>query len=266
MSERSEYPHGVPCWVDTAQPDPDRAVDFYGRLFGWEFSDPGPMPTEPPGKYYVARLGGKDVAGVSSMPAGMGGSAVWSMYVSVQSADATAQGAAGAGGKLLTAPFDAPPAGRMAVLADPSGAAFCVWEASDRTGSRLINEPNTWTMSVLHTDDVDSAKRFYNTLFGWETERFGPEITLWRRPGYVGGEPQQPVPRDVVAALAGLPPGAPPHWQVDFRVADADATAASAESLGGHLVAPPQDASGFRVTAVADPQGAVFSASALVMR
>ena len=39
MPERDGYIAGVPCWVDTSQPDPDAAADFYGGLFGWEFED-----------------------------------------------------------------------------------------------------------------------------------------------------------------------------------------------------------------------------------
>jgi predicted enzyme related to lactoylglutathione lyase len=46
MHDRDWYPAGVPCWIDTAQPDPDAAAAFYGGLFGWEFEDG--MPAAPP--------------------------------------------------------------------------------------------------------------------------------------------------------------------------------------------------------------------------
>ena len=61
MLDRDGYPPGVPCWIDTAQPDPDAAVAFYGDLFGWEFEDR--MPLDAPGNYFVGRLHGRDVAG-----------------------------------------------------------------------------------------------------------------------------------------------------------------------------------------------------------
>ena len=44
MPERDGYIPGVPCWVDTSQPDPEAVLDFYSGLFGWEFEDV--MPPE----------------------------------------------------------------------------------------------------------------------------------------------------------------------------------------------------------------------------
>ena len=57
-------------------------------------------------------------------------------------------------------------------------------------------------MSALSTPDLDGAKAFYGSVFGWETDTFAAgdfEVTLWRLPGFVGGEPEQPVPADVIA-------------------------------------------------------------------
>src|SRR3954447_25999363 len=99
MSEREHYPHGVPCWVETLQPDPQAALDFYGPLFGWEFAGPGPMPGDPPGEYFVARVRGRDVAGIGSLPAGGGAAgAAWSTSIRVDSADDAAARATDAGG------------------------------------------------------------------------------------------------------------------------------------------------------------------------
>jgi len=87
-------------------------------------------------------------------------------------------------------------------------------------------------MSALRTPDPDAAPAFYGAVFGWQAEPFGP-ATMWRLPGYVGGEPQQPVPRDVVAAMEPAQPDAAPEWAVDFCVADADTTARTAAARGG---------------------------------
>jgi predicted enzyme related to lactoylglutathione lyase len=270
MSQRVRYPAGVPCWVDTLQPGPRAALDFYGALFGWEFDGPGPMPGDPPGEYFVAQIEGRDVAGIGSLP-DLGAPAVpsWNTYIRVDSADDAGEQAKAAGASLLAGPLDALPAGRLAVLVDPVGAAFCLWEARAREGAQLVNEPRTWAMSSLHTTDPERAEEFYGSLFGWQPEPFGPpaaEMTLWRLPGYVGGEPQQPVPRDVVAVLAPSGDAAaavPPHWNVNFWVDDADATAEQAAGLGGQVLMPPFDTPGFRSSVVADPQGAVFSISQL---
>jgi hypothetical protein len=168
-------------------------------------------------------------------------------------------------------PTDAPPAGRLAVIGDPSGAAIALWQARDRGGARRVNEPAAWAMSALLTRDLDAAKRFYRDAFGWNSETLSPgggEVTLFRLPGFVGGEPQQPVPRDVVAVALPIgddvPASVPPHWNVDFWIADTDAAAAKAAQLGGSVVTPPHDVPGFRRCVLADPQGAVFSLSQLV--
>lgn len=263
MSERDQYPPGVPCWIDTAQPDPKAALDFYRGLLGWEFLGPGPMPGDPPGEYYVARLRGKDVAGISSQPPGASSPAACMTYVAVESADEAAECAREAGGTVVVEPFDAPPAGRMGVLLDPAGAAFSVWEAGARRGAQIVNEPSAWSMSILSTSDPDGAKVFYRALFGWEAEAFGPQVTLFRLPGYIGGEAEQPVPRDVVAAMTTG--GDKPNWNVDIWVEDADAIAEKACELGGVVHVPPHEIPGFRNAIIADPQGAVLSISQLLV-
>ena len=267
MSTRDSYPAGVPCFVDTLTSDLDAAKRFYAGVFGWEFAGPGAMPDDPPGEYYVARVDGADVAAIGSLPAATQLTA-WNTYVSVDSADDAAADAQAAGGSVVAGPFDVPPAGRMAVVADPSGAVLCVWEAGQRQGAARVNEPSAWAMSLLSTDDPESAQAFYGQLFGWQAEQFeagpGTQIWLWRLPGYVGGEPQQPVPRDVVAAMSAAP-GSPAHWSVDFWIDDADAAAIAAAELGGSVIAPPFEAGGFRRTVLADPGGAAFSASQLLL-
>ena len=269
MSERERYPAGVPCWVDTAQRDPDAALQFYGDLFEWDFSGRGPMAGDPPGGYYVARLRGRDVAGISSMPpVGAPPAPVWTTYVAVESVDRTADAVRTAGGTVVVPPFDALPAGRMTVLSDPTGAVFCAWEARDRQGAQLVNEPRAWAMSSLVTSDPQACEVFYGAVFGWQPDTFGAKgggLTLWRLPGYVGGEPRQPVPRDVVALMIAARDGASSHWNVDFWIDDADAAAAKAVTMGGKVIVSPHDVPMFRNAVLQDPQGAIFSVSQLIM-
>ena len=267
MSERETFPHGVPCWVDVPAPDPDAARNFYGAVLGWEFDGPGEMPGDPSGEYWVARLRGRDVAGVSSMPAqGLPG---WNTYVRVDSADAAAVAVREAGGEVTVEPFDVPPAGRLAVVADPGGATFCVWEAGVREGAKLVNEPSAWSMSALHTADPETVMPFYRAAFGWEAEAFGPPeagFWIWRLPGFVGGEPEQPVPRDVVATMARADEEAP-SWRPDFWIADVDRAAAAAAEHGGSAIEGPADVPGipFRSAVLEDGAGAVFSLSQLLV-
>jgi predicted enzyme related to lactoylglutathione lyase len=259
MSHRDDYEPGVPSWIDTIQPDPDAAMAFYGALFGWEFAGPGPMG------YSVARLHGRDVAGIGSPPpAGSAPPPAWNTYVSVESADGIAETVRSAGGAVLIEPFDVLPAGRLAVLADPAGAAFGAWEPRQRAGAQLVNEPGAWAMSHLDSPDPDAAAAFYGAVFGWTTEAFGEgagAVTMFRLPGYVGGEPHQPVSREVVATMSATREDGTPGWNVHFWDHDVDATVAKAAELGGSVVAAPFDTPLTRIAVLADPHGAAFAIS-----
>jgi predicted enzyme related to lactoylglutathione lyase len=266
MTRFSRYPAGVPCFVDAFSPDLDAARRFYTGIFGWEFAGPGPMPGDPAGEYHVARVRDADVAGLGSMPSAET-PVVWNTQVAVDDLEAVVGLARAAGGSVVVEPVDAPPAGRLAVIADPAGATVTVWEAESRHGAGIVNEPSAWAMSLLSTPEPEAAAAFYGSVFGWQCEPFadaGPGVSLFRLPGYVGGEAEQPVPRDVVAAMAAIPDqDARAAWSVDFWIADADAAVAAAPSLGGSVIAPPHDAPPFRRAVLAAPDGATFSVSEL---
>jgi len=275
MPELDRYIPGVPCWVDTSQPDPDAAAEFYGGLFGWELEDT--MPADSPGKYFMARLRGGDVAAISSQQEGAQTAAVWSTYVWVESADETAAKVREAGGQVLTEPFDVFDAGRMAVFADPEGAAFSVWQPNRHRGAKVVNEPGSLNFNGLHTRDPEGAKAFYGAVFGWELLDMG----MWalrpygdhlealnpgtrERTAELGGPERF---EEVVAALSVIPddqPDTPARWDVTFGVADADAIAERAAELGGTVLVPPFDAPWIRGTVIRDPQGATFNANQFV--
>jgi uncharacterized protein len=278
MPERDGYIPGVPCWVDTSQPDPEAAVEFYSGLFGWEFEDV--MPSSSEGKYFIARLRGGDVAAVGSIPDAAPPMAMWNTYVWVESADDTASKISDAGGAAVMEPFDVMDAGRMAVFTDPEGAAFCVWQAKEQKGAQVVNEHGSLNFNGLNTRDVEGAKSFYGSVFGWTTLALdGAE--MWTLPGYgdhlerdnpdlrkltrEAGAPEEFV--DVVASINPIPddqPDTPAHWSVTFAVDDADAVAEKASELGGKVVVPPFDAPWVRTTVLSDPQGATFIASKFV--
>jgi predicted enzyme related to lactoylglutathione lyase len=263
MSARTEYPVGVPCWVDRLVANAEPVRQFYAGVLGWEFAGPGPMPDG--GEYHVARIDDADVAGIAEAAVGAAGSPGWTTYVAVESVEETIEAATAAGGTVIAGPFEAAPAGRGAVLADPGGAAIGIWEAGERRGAQRVNEPGAWAMSALQSKDVADAGAFYAAAFGWTMWSIPGDQSgalMCRLPGYVGGEPEQPVPRDVVAALIPAKEG-PPAWGVDFWIADAQAAADEAEALGGSVVAAPHDAPPFTRTVLADPGGAVFSVSQL---
>jgi uncharacterized protein len=280
MSERDRYIPGVPCWVDTSQPDPTAAVEFYSRLFGWEFTDDMMAPGSD-GGYFVARIRGEDVAAVTSVRPGAPPAAMWNTYVWVESAEETASKVVDAGGTVLADAFDADDAGRMAVCADPEGAVFCVWEAKNHRGAGIVNEPGSVNFNGLHTRDLDGARSFYGSVFGWTTLTLPDGTAMWTLPGY-GDHLALDRPslredmaavgapagfEDVVATITPIAdgdPDTPAHWDVTFAVADADAIAATAAELGASVLVAPFDAPWVRMTVIADPQGATFIASKFV--
>jgi uncharacterized protein len=278
MSEQDRYIPGVPCWIDTTQPDPKAAAAFYGDLFGWEFED----VTRPDSgrTYHVARLGGGDVAAVASQPEGAPPGAAWNTYVWVEDADETAAKVRAAGGTVLMEPFDLGDSGRMAVFADPDGAAFSVWQAKAHRGAAVVNEHASLNFNDLNARDLEAAKAFYGAVFGWELLSAGG-FSMWvlagygdfleqRNPGMREGMAAMGAPErfeDVVASvrpIAADQGDVPAHWSVTFAVDDADAIAARANELGGRVVVPPFDAPWVRMTVITDPQGATFTASKFV--
>jgi predicted enzyme related to lactoylglutathione lyase len=259
------YPPGVPCWVETLQPDPRAALAFYGALFGWEGSGPGPMPDG--GEYFVAHLGADDVAGIATLPAGGIAEPAWATYVRVDGLEVAIDRVLAAGGRVIVGALDVKPAGRLAIIEAPAGGTLGLWEPIERTGAQRINQPGAWAMSALRTRDLAAAVGFYATVFGWNVEPFdagGASGVLFRLPGYVGGLAQQPVPRDVVAAAIEDREIVADHWSVDFWIADVDAAVECVARNAGTVVVPAFEAPPFRRAVIADPAGAICTISQLM--
>ncbi len=277
---RDGYPAGVPCWIDSTQPDPQAAAEFYRRLLGWELEDM--MPPNSPGQYFVARLHGRDVVAISSIAGRDSTRASWNTYVWVDNADETAVRIEQAGGRVLAAPVDVLGAGRMAKCEDPSGAGFRLWQAREHRGAQLVNAPGSWNWSNLNTPHAQGAMRFYAAVFGWEFTELdfgaGPSWMV-RMPGYADFlELRNPGIREQHAA-AGAPPGftdaigwlqplssnAEANWSVTLSVADADSVAARTAELGGTIVSGPIDVPYSRVVQITDPQRASVTLSQFKM-
>lgn len=261
VNDQRRYPQGVPCWVDTEQPDPVAASRFYAGLFGWEFHDA--MPPGAPGSYLIATLDGHDVAAVGP---GEGGTVPqWHTYVACDDADEVSARMTSAGGTVLSGPEDAGPGGRTATCADPSGAEFRLWQARRRLGAQWVNVANTWNFSDLVTPDADAVLPFYTEVFGWELDTDSGMIRL---PGY-GDHLAATIDPDIYErqaghesfadVVAGLSTGEP-AWVVRFNVADRDASVASAERLGATVISS-ADTDYTRESVILDPQGARLTLS-----
>jgi predicted enzyme related to lactoylglutathione lyase len=263
------YPHGVPCWIDTEQPDVEAATAFYGGIFGWTFEDA--MPPGAQGRYVIASLDGKDVCAIT----GPGkDAAAWRTYIAVDDTDVAVDQLVSAGATVRSAPVDEGEGGRGAVLTDPDGIELRLWQARRRLGAQVVNQPGAWNFSDLHATDPRAAIAFYKKAFGWQIDDLG-FATMIRRPGY-GDHLEATVDPHIRARQSGVlvPPGfedaiawvAPtganesPSWHVSFTVADRDQTAARAERLGARVLRQ-EDTEWTRIALIRDPQGAEFTAS-----
>jgi predicted enzyme related to lactoylglutathione lyase len=282
--DRTSYPPGVPCLIDTEQPDPEAATAFYGELFGWTFENM--MPPHLEAKYLVARWRDFDVAAIATPTPGVTRAPAWNTYVSVADADAVTSRALALGADVVLAPVDVGPPGRMAgrwaALVDPDGALFRLWQPGYRHGAQVVNVPGTWNSSDLTTRSADRAQAFYGVLFGWVAEPVAfdagsaeGEPYMWRLPGYGDflairdpnirrrhADPWVPAGfSDAIGWMAETSAARSSQWTVTFSVADTDAVVARAVSLGGSVVSPPADRGGavVRIASLRDPQGAEFT-------
>jgi predicted enzyme related to lactoylglutathione lyase len=253
MTEPREFAPGTFCWAELATSDQAAAKQFYHQLFGWDTSD---SPIGEGHTYTMLRVRGKDVGGLyrqDPRQQAQGVPSHWLSYVSVESADDAAKKAAALGGTLTASPFDVMDIGRMAVVTDPTGATFALWQPRRHRGYGIVGEPGAVCWNELLTRDTAPAAHFYTNLFGWRTEVMsmpgGPYTLFINHDMQAGGMMKMP-------PHAGQ---APPHWLVYFSVEDCDGRVAATRQLSGNALVPPTDVPGVgRFAVLQDPQGAVF--------
>ncbi len=253
MAEFTTHAPGTFCWPELSTTDPTGAAAFYQGLLGWTVNE---IPIGPSETYRMFQLRGLDVAAAAGLPADERQQGVpphWNMYVSVASADAAANRAQELGAKILAPAFDVMDAGRMAVLQDPTGAVFSLWQPKRHIGVRVLREPGALGWSELVTNDTDRAESFYTRLFGWTSKK--GQVDAGYTEFYVGAVAE--------AGMMKIDPKwgtMPPNWSPYFEVTDCDAAAAKVKALGGQVMVSPTDIANVgRFAVVADPQGAMFS-------
>jgi uncharacterized protein len=251
MGERTTYSPGSFSWAELTTTDQDAAKQFHSQLFGWSVVD---NPVGEGMVYSVMQIGGKDVAAITSQPPQQrdaGAPPAWNSYVTVESADATADKAKGLGANVHAPPFDVMDLGRMAVIQDPQGAFFMVWEPKTNIGAQLVNAPGALAWNELATPDLDASAEFYRELLGWQTEPVegmeSPYLMVKTADGATNG---------------GMRPAAetePPYWLIYFGTEDAEAALSKATELGGTAVMGPMDIGMGKIGVVQDPQGTVVA-------
>jgi hypothetical protein len=242
------------CWIELQSTDPEAARKFYTSIFGWRFQEMPGGGDGPP--YAFASIGeGQNVAGLTELMEGAkqaGSPPHWSCYFQVESAQATADKAAKLGATVVMPPSPMGP-GTFAVIRDPAGAHFLLWESKESMGGVCMNETHAFGWAETLSTNADAARGFYPALFGWKAEP-GPlmsDYTVFKQ-----GDAQ-------VAGLMQMPKeaaGVPSHWAVYFLVEDVDAMVEKVNQLGGQVVVPPMDIPTVgRFATLTDPQGAAFS-------
>ncbi len=242
MGERTTYPPGSFCWADLVTEDPEAAKAFYGQVLGWTFEDLSGTD------YALALVEGRPAAaiGPSHQP---GVAPHFNCYVGVQDADATAARARELGGEVLLEPGDVGTSGRLAVIADPQGASFSLWQPGEHPGAGVVNVPGAMTWNDLLTSDMDDAERFYGELFGWTFEAAAedPPYNVIHLPdGRRNG--------GMVAAAEDQQPA----WVAYFATDDVAIAAARAEAADAAVLNGPADVPAGTFVVLRDPQGAIF--------
>lgn len=241
---------GTPCWVDLFSSDTDTAKTFYAGVLGWTAEDAGADF----GHYVNFSSDGRRVAGMMPNNGEQGMPDVWSTYLSTADLDATTAAATAAGAQVIAAPMQVAELGSMAVLVDPVGAAFGLWQAGTHTGFGKYNEPGSVTWDEHHSKDFARSTAFYQQLFGWEIEHTSDTDEFRYFQGLVDGQ----TVAGLMDSASHLPAEVPSHWAVYFSVADVDAAAAKATELGGTVLRPPEDTPFGRIAELSDPTGAMF--------
>ena len=260
MPEITQYAPGMFCWFELGTSDTEAAKQFYNQLFGWTAND---MPAGPDMIYTMLQRDGKDIGALYGLTAEHKAQGVpphWLTYISVASADESAAKAKELGASIIMEPFDVFGAGRMALMQDPSGATFAIWQANESIGAKVKDEPYSYCWSELATRDTARATQFYTALFGWDAKvsDMGPmTYTEWMNNG---------------TAIGGMLPIAPEwgdvpsNWMGYVSVEDCDSTADKAKALGAEIMSPPTDIPhAGRFAVIKDPQGAVFAIIKLML-
>lgn len=256
MADVTAHTPGTFSWPELATTDQKGAVSFYRSLFGWDLNEQPLGPTE---TYSMFQMRGKEVGAAYNMrpeERQSGAPPHWNAYVTIANVDEAVKRAQELGAKVFAPPFDVMDAGRMAILQDPTGAVFQLWQAKKHIGAKILNEPGALCWTELATRDTKAAEKFYTQLFGWTAKTGGVgtpmEYTEFSNQGQAGIG-MMPMPAQVPARV-------PAYWMPYFQVADCDASAAKARELGASITVPPMDVPNVgRFAVISDPQGAMFA-------
>ena len=121
---------GALAWNDLRSVDPDTARAFYGAVFGYHYTHlemAGPDYTT-----FSLEAEGAPIGGIGGMMGMDGYPSHWIVYLAVADVDESVRLTPELGGHVVSPGFETP-YGRMAALADPTGASFWVVTMSNQS-------------------------------------------------------------------------------------------------------------------------------------
>src|ERR1700680_3048699 len=205
-------------------------------------------------KYTIFQIKGKDVCAlypINDQQKKMKVPPSWVPYISVKSVDATVKKAKAAGGKAISPPMDVGQMGRTAIIQDPTGAIFALWQANKHRGAVLKDVPGSVCWQDLNTPKPAVAGKFYTKVIGWKTEdqNYGGDAYHLFKIGKLAECGMWPWPMKKL----------PPSWVSYWQVADCAKTVAKVQRLGGKVVMGTTEVPEMcRFAILRDPQGAAF--------
>ena len=245
------------CWYELMTTDAKAAEAFYRAVVGWDAQD----VSQPGMPYTLLTVGGQPAAGLMKLPdeaCAAGARPGWVGYVAVDNADEAAARLAAAGGAVHRPPDDIPGIGRFAVVADPQGAAFMLFQPAAAAGPGCSAAGPTTPGHVgwheLYAVDWEKAFAFYAGQFGWTKDQamdMGPMGTY--QLFAAGGAP--------IGGMMNKPEAMPmPAWQFYFNVPEIEAAVERIRAGGGQVLMGPHEVPGGSwIVQGADPQGAMFA-------
>jgi predicted enzyme related to lactoylglutathione lyase len=248
MAETPRRPIGSFCWVELATSDLERAEAFYTALFGWSVTK---LPLGPGETYLIFQLSSIDAAAAYRTTPGRGSQEPrWSLYVSVEDVDRSAERVKGLGGTLIQPHFDVMDAGRTAPVADPSGAFLALWQSKRSHGIGPGGAHGTLCWADLQGKDAGKTTDFYGALFGWTFMKGEKDDYLHIKNGeeFIGGIPLEHQEHT------------PASWLAYFLVDDCRASVGKARGQGAKVLVDTMTLEKVGTFAVLnDPQGATFA-------
>lgn len=243
---------GTFCWADLTTTDMGSTIEFYGSLFGWQTVEAHSEDQH----YIFFTKDGKHVGGAGLLTQEMvdnGAPTVWTSYIATDNADETVKKVEALGGKVIMPPAKIGDSGRVAMIAEPTGAIVGLWEADGHKGFDAFQEEHAACWFELATREPQTSLTFFKELLGWEgkTEEMPHTsyTTLMLGDKDFGG----------IIQMNEQWGEMPAHWMVYFDVKDIKASCKKVEELGGKICVPITDIGVGSFSVINDPNGSTFT-------